>query len=89
MKELIQQVIVNYGAMFGAVITFVITGFKMISNLKKNCDENNITAIKNDLNATMEESKNVKDTCNQLIAENNELRKQINELLTELTKVRK
>lgn len=89
MKELIQQIIINYGAMFGAVITFVVTGFKMLSNLKKNCDENNVTAIKEDLNKTMEEARAVRDETNRLIAENSELRKQVTELIQEFSKVKK
>lgn len=89
MSDLIQNILINYGAMFGAVITFIITGFKMLSSLKKNCDDNNLTEVKNQITETEEAFQKILNQLALVEEQNAELKKQLNETMTELTKVKK
>lgn len=84
----LSKLMLEYGAMFTATITFIVTGFKMIANLKKNCDESNLDNIKKDLDETLTQAKQIKEQYLEVRQENIELKKQLNDLLTELTKVR-
>ncbi len=89
MSELVQNILINYGAMFGAVITFIVTGFKMLASLKKNCDDNNLTEVKNQITETEEAFQKILNQLALVEEQNAELKKQLSDTMTELTKIKK
>ena len=88
MSDTIQNILICYGGMLTSVITYIVVGFKFLRDLKKNCDENNLTAIKEQLQQTQENFNQVVEMYKQTQIENEKLKAEIETLLSKLTKVK-
>lgn len=88
MSDTIQNILICYGGMLTSVITYIVVGFKFLRDLKKNCDENNLVAIKEQLQQTQENFNQVVEMYKQTQIENEKLKAEIETLLSKLTKVK-